>query len=773
LLDLLMVGGLSTPSLIQRFKRQVQNGLIWAGGAVAGFWIIWPAMWVKPAAALQHVFLWGLSQAADRSVWGDKVFFWGQILPGDPGPFFYPVALAFRATPLTWIGLGAALVLIGISIFSARPSPAERRLSWPVIGLSLLLAAAVLLMIELTLVVSKVDRFLLIVFPLLNIVSAIGIAALPGRPVEKLSGWLPLRRWPQPPVRRTIGTGLLLLVLGVQLAQTIPAHPYYFTYWNPWAGGGQAAMKLVPLGAGEGIDLAMDFLNEQPHAAETSVVCGASEPWCKRKFAGATLRSATYVSGEWVTADYATFYISQLQRQDDPAEVVNFFMARQPLYRVNLQGATYVWVYAVPDMGHFAGSWNDLTGLGRLLGYDFGDQTRAVGDTLEATVWWTNLGAGVDNLVLRWVDQTGYEWGRARIVPRPEYASLPSDQRAIVAGSATVAIPPVTPPGLYFLRIGVVEPGSGRLLGEFDMPGEADQLALVPGQRLTDPALLAIPERVDQPLAADVTLLGYASPAALNTTAPAWLTLYWQATARPADYEVVLRLLDQTGDEVAAWQGRPAQGGYPTSQWQPGQIVQDVWALQVPPGTPAGRYTLAVSLAAPGQVQPASAQRQFNLENLEVWPQPISYELPPMQAELQARYGDKLTLLGYDLYFDVDGAGGSLSPVLYWQSQADFEGAFDIVFTLRAADSDQVVETWRAPLGVTEAKTFWKAGEVVTTLYQFKGGALVGGRYHLDIALQDQAGHPVQPIRPNSGSAASPVRIEQIQDKIIVRVAGQ
>ncbi len=746
------------------FKRVIGDGLLWAAGAISAFWLIWPAMWVKPLAAIGHIYQTGFAQAADRSVWGDKVFFWGHIFPGDPGPFFYPVVLAFRTTPLTWLGVAGALIMVTNAMLTLKRSGSKQPLPWMVVGTLLLLAYVVLMIVELSFVISKVDRFLLIVFPVLNIITAIGLAALLGWIVDGLG-----RRFDFTAGRRAaLLAGAILVVLAVQLAITAPVHPYYFTYWNPLVGGGRAAMEILPMGSGEGVDEAMDFLNQQPQAEQRRLICGASQPWCRGKFAGESLRSATYVSGEWVTADYASFYISHLQRQNYPTEVVDFFMQQPPLYQVDLGNATYMWVYDIPNVGHFAGSWNELAGLGQLLGYDLGEASQPAGATVKATIWWTNTGAGVDNLIVRWLDEAGYEWGRASVAPRPEYAAIPPNQRAIVAGEAAITIPPDTPPGLYYWRIGVVEPGETRLLGEFELPDDSRQLVITAGANSVDPAEIAIPERVNQPLAPEITLLGYAPPEqVLTAEEPAWLALYWQAAASPADYEIRLRLLDRAGQAVQQWQGQPVSGRYPTRLWSPGQIIKDVWPLQVEPGTPVGQYDLELRLVDPSD----SPSPTYTIPNLQVWPQPIRYEVTAMQTELNANFGDHLTLLGYDLFFDSQGAGaGMLSPVFYWQSQADFEGAFDLVLTLRAADTGQLVTVWRAPLGTAGPKTIWKAGEVVTTIYQFEANPAAKTGYHLDIALQNQAdGQLVSTTLPD-GSETDAVRIENIQDKIVVRV---
>jgi hypothetical protein len=106
--------------------------------------------------------------------------------------------------------------------------------------------------------------------------------------------------------------------------------------------------------------------------------------------------------------------------------------------------------------------------------------------------------------------------------------------------------------------------------------------------------------------------------------------------------------------------------------------------------------------------------------------------------------------------------------VFYWQSRVDFEESFDIVFTLRDAESGEAVRTWQVPLGSDEAKQFWKANEVINTIHQFEVGTLVGGRYHLDISLQNQVDGQTEPVK--NGSEGNSIRIENLQENIVVRV---
>ena len=48
---------------------------------------------------------------------------------------------------------------------------------------------------------------------------------------------------------------------------TFAHYPYYFTYYNPLAGGSMTAPEVLLVGWGEGLDTAAGWLKQQPDAA--------------------------------------------------------------------------------------------------------------------------------------------------------------------------------------------------------------------------------------------------------------------------------------------------------------------------------------------------------------------------------------------------------------------------------------------------------------------------------------------------------------------------
>jgi len=62
-----------------------------------------------------------------------------------------------------------------------------------------------------------------------------------------------------------------------------------------------------------------------------------------------------------------------------------------------------------------------------------------------------------------------------------------------------------------------------------------------------------------------------------------------------ADYSVFAHLLGPDGQILAQHDGWPADDRYPTSAWDPGEIVTDARKLDTA-GLPAGTYRLAVGM---------------------------------------------------------------------------------------------------------------------------------------------------------------------------------
>jgi 4-amino-4-deoxy-L-arabinose transferase-like glycosyltransferase len=108
----------------------------------------------------------------------------------------------------------------------------------------------------------KFDRYILPVYPALDLIAGLGWYAL----FAYLWQRKPSRAW----------HFLVVLVLAVpivfQVASALITYPYYLSYYNPLMGGSRRAPQVMQIGWGEGIDQAARYLNQKPHAEKLKVI---------------------------------------------------------------------------------------------------------------------------------------------------------------------------------------------------------------------------------------------------------------------------------------------------------------------------------------------------------------------------------------------------------------------------------------------------------------------------------------------------------------------
>jgi hypothetical protein len=86
------------------------------------------------------------------------------------------------------------------------------------------------------------------------------------------------------------------------------------------------------------------------------------------------------------------------------------------------------------------------------------------------------------------------------------------------------------------------------------------------------------------------------------------ITYAWYARVHPTKiYAVFNHLLAPDGSPVAQVDGWPQEGRMLTTQWQPGEFIEDTYILEIPSTAPPGPYTLYTGLynAANDERQPA------------------------------------------------------------------------------------------------------------------------------------------------------------------------
>jgi hypothetical protein len=277
--------------------------------ALATFVALWPAIWLAPIEMLGRM----LEFLRDTGGEADEVgsFFFGQSL-GDPGPLYYPVALAFRLSP------GVMLGLIGLAV-------AFRRVDHKgALGLVALFIAGFAAMMILS--PKKFDRYLLPLEPMLAIAAAVGMIAA-GRALLQ---------------RAFVGPAAM--AIGLQVLAIASVYPYYLAYYNPVLGGGPAAARSVMVGNGEGLDLAAEWLNARPGAADLWVA-GHSFDIMQGMYVGSGEPLRDRAPSQ---ADYIVLYGRRIQMRHWGPPLESYLAQRQPVHTVTINGIDFVQIYPGP-----------------------------------------------------------------------------------------------------------------------------------------------------------------------------------------------------------------------------------------------------------------------------------------------------------------------------------------------------------------------------------------------------------------------------------------
>jgi hypothetical protein len=169
-----------------------------------------------------------------------------------------------------------------------------------------------------------------------------------------------------------------------------------------------------------------------------------------------------------------------------------------------------------------------------------------------------------------------------------------------------LALPPDLPPGRYQILVGMYDAETGdRLPARAEEPGRVRGDAVILDYvRVLDPEEAALPTpqvAVDTVFAGagdEIRLIGYDLVADKVAAGKGLqLTLYWQAEKPVGDvYSYFVHLLDAEGEIRSQRDGVPLEGYYPTTLWDPGELVADGISMRVEPDTLPGTYRLAVGL---------------------------------------------------------------------------------------------------------------------------------------------------------------------------------
>ncbi len=662
----------------------------WCLAAALTFFILWPAMWVDPLGTVQGVLDTAFGYAATPHATSE--FFLGKA-GADPGSWFYPVALAFRATPLAVLGLAIALplLLIGRKVQSGVLSLSKGG------SLAALLAYAGLFTILMTIGAKKFDRYMLPVILALDIVAAWGLSAV----------------WSLEFRVSSLKFGAWSLLFLLQAGHVISYHPYYLSYYSPLFGSLPRAVQTLPVGWGEGMDLAARYLNQKEDAPSFRVATGGI-PGFAPLFKGQTEGLTEH---NLATADYAILYISDVQ-QDSPATAI-LYNEQKPEHVVNIHGVDYAWIYR-------------NTYYQELIAY-LESQTEP------------------DDIVLL---NAASPFAKHYQGPLTYYVISDSQDWAETADRLAES---TEPQRLWYVSYPGSNVGSwisyqlnthALLIGQEALPH-----ATVSNYLLTSPLDLdsrPIKVEPDVNFGDRLRLIGYGfTEDAIEYRKQLGITIRWQTSAEMQEsYALSLRLADEQGrrwGQTDEWLENEAS--LATYAWRVGQVSERHHALSLVAGTPPGRYQVKMVVYHVDTLQSldildergAPAGTEYTLGAVSV----TSPTVPPTIEELaiphhlRHDFEGQVELLGYDLATAEVKAGEAVRVILFWRALRSIQSDYRLHLQVQDNDGNVWAEE-EFPLANEGYPTNrWNEGEVTKGQYDLAiDAAAPTGDQTLSLTLQ-------------------------------------
>jgi hypothetical protein len=317
---LIVAGGvLLTDGLRRRkpIRRTIRLAFAWGISATLIFCALAPSMWTAPIETLQYI----ASTAQTFAQTPHHVNFLLGSTDLDPGPLFYPIVIAFRSTPLMWLGLITAFFLI-----ARAQSLADRRLR----ATALVFFLFALLFLGLIMIsAKKLERYILPTLEGFNLVAALGLDYLLIRIFRRLTN--------QPVVLTNALVGLCLLSVA---SQYLIVYPYVFRAYTPMLGGYAAAGLVLRTGGDEGgeVGAALSTSSYRSNSIALTDVVGTA-PF----FDG-----ALYVNdlNGFTHADYLLFTSRDFKLHPDLS--AQWHGDRSPVMTITIQAEPFAWLYPNP-----------------------------------------------------------------------------------------------------------------------------------------------------------------------------------------------------------------------------------------------------------------------------------------------------------------------------------------------------------------------------------------------------------------------------------------
>jgi 4-amino-4-deoxy-L-arabinose transferase-like glycosyltransferase len=281
---------------------------------------------------------------------------------------------------------------------------------------------------------------------------------------------------------------------------------------------------------------------------------------------------------------------------------------------------------------------------------------------------------------------------------------------------------PATPPGEYTIWVAVYDAETMERLAVHDeRAGTTASSRRVGSLHVIKPLAPPQVEPMDRlapserKIAPDIQLLGHDLPErVVGPGEIVRLALYWQALDDVRhDYLVSLRFKDAEGEVRIEQRSRPVDNTYPTTEWTKDEVLRDWHDLALPADMPEGLYSLSVSV-----LEGEDLLNEVALGQIEVLGRARQFTIPEIPHPMEARLGQTVQFLGYDLNSDQVTAGETLKLTLYWQALEHMKTSYTVFTHLLDGKNQIRGQMDSVPRRGEAPTTSWVEGEIITDRYE-------------------------------------------------------
>ncbi|NJN65760.1 MAG: hypothetical protein HC884_03125 [Chloroflexaceae bacterium] len=420
---------------------------VWGTACAVTIALVWPAVWADPVQVYRLLRTGVEAEGANPHMTGN--FFLGQEDPA-PGPLFYPVALALRTTPWTLAGLLLLPLICRGRGVGGRGGRAGGR------SMATLAGFIILFVLAMSLFPKKFDRYLVPVFPAVDILAAAGLTGVWNRARDA--------------AMRGVATVVLVAVVVAALLNVVCFHPYSIAYFNQALGGTQVGARTFSMGWGEGFDQVAAWLNRQPDITgvlTAAIMIPTLNPYLRHGAQATTPRTARLPD----QTGYVVVYLYQAQGTVFPP-FDQFYPHATPSHTVTIHGVDYAWIYQVPppvdhpQAARFGSTIQlrgyAIEGIEGMEGIEGIEGMVPRGHPLVFKLFWQTRSTPPTEtwLFAHLVGMDGHHYGRLDI----PYDTATWGANRFRTTELPIPIPSDLPGGTYRLVIGLYDPSNGQRL---------------------------------------------------------------------------------------------------------------------------------------------------------------------------------------------------------------------------------------------------------------------------------------------------------------------